>query len=122
MNKSVFGTGAVFSGHISPAQALEIHGTVQADIIAEKLQVEQGAQCTGNLDIGLGVVAGEYRGRMRAKSVWLLASSRLFGQIEYHALQMDRGAALNCHILHNWSEPDSRQEQTPNPIDANDDA
>ena len=121
MNKSVFGTGAVFSGHISPAQMLEIHGTVQADIIAEKLQVEQGAQCTGNLDIGLGVVAGEYRGRMRAKSVWLLASSRLFGQIEYHALQMDRGAALNCHILHNWSEPDSRQEQTPNPIGANDD-
>ena len=122
MNKSVFGTGAVFSGHISPAQTLDIHGTVQADIIAEKLQVEQGAKCTGNLDIGLGVVAGEYRGRMRAKSVWLLASSRLFGQIEYHTLQMDRGAALNCHILHNWSEPDSRQEQTPNPIDANDDA
>ncbi|CAI8396655.1 MAG: Uncharacterised protein [Rhodospirillaceae bacterium] len=122
MNKSVFGTGAVFSGHISPAQTLEIHGTVQADIIAEKLQVEQGAKCTGNLDIGLGVVAGEYRGRMRAKSAWLLASARLFGQIEYHALQMDRGAALNCHILHNWSEPDSRQEQTPNPIGANDDA
>ena len=122
MNKSVFGTGAVFSGHISPAQTLDIHGTVQADIIAEKLQVEQGAKCTGNLDIGLGVVAGEYRGRMRARSVWLLASARLFGQIEYHALQMDRGAALNCHILHNWSEPDSRQEQTPNPIGANDDA
>ena len=121
MSKSVFGTGAVFSGHVSPAQTLEIHGTVQAGITAEKLRLEQGAHCIGNLDVGLGVIAGEYRGRMRAKSVWLLASARLFGQIEYNALQMDRGAALNCHILHNWSEADSNHEQTPAPVSANDD-
>ena len=110
MSKTVFGSGAVFSGHISPADTLAIHGRVQADIIAEKLQVEKGASCSGNLDIGLGVFAGEYSGRMKAKSVWLLASAKLFGQIEYQALQMDRGAALNCHILHNWTENDANSE------------
>ena len=47
---------------------------------------------------------------MKAKSVWLLASAKLFGQIEYQALQMDRGAALNCHILHNWTENDTNSE------------
>ncbi|MGC6473310.1 MAG: bactofilin family protein [Candidatus Puniceispirillaceae bacterium] len=109
MSKTVFGSGAVFTGHISPADTLEIHGRVQADIIAEKLQLEKGASCSGNLDIGLGVFAGSYRGRMKAKSVWLLASAKVFGQIEYQALQMDRGSALNCHILHNWTE----NETTP---------
>ena len=111
MRKSVFGSGVSFSGHISPAEVVEIHGDVQADIIAEKFQLEKGAKCAGNLDIGLGVFAGEYRGRMKAKSVWLLASSKLFGQIEYQALQMDRGAALNCHILHNWTENETETEE-----------
>jgi cytoskeletal protein CcmA (bactofilin family) len=113
MKKSVFGTGAVFSGHISPAQTIEIFGTVHADIIAEKLQIEANGCCTGNLDVGLAVFAGEYRGRMKAKSVWLLGTSRLFGQIEYNALQMDRGAALNCHILHNWTEDEQPVQTEP---------
>ena len=41
---------------------------------------------------------------MRASSVWIMRTARIFGEIEYNALQMDRGAALNCHILHNWKE------------------
>ncbi len=41
---------------------------------------------------------------MRASSVWIMRTARIFGEIEYNALQMDRGAALNCQILHNWSE------------------
>ena len=72
---------------------------------------KKAQKCAGNLDIGLGVFAGEYRGRMKAKSVWLLASSKLFGKIEYQALQMERGAALNCHILHNWTENEIETEE-----------
>ena len=49
MSKTVFGSGAVFSGHISPADTLEIWPG-SADIIAEKLQ-KKGASCSGNLDI-----------------------------------------------------------------------
>ena len=36
----------------------------------------------------------------------MMRTARIFGEIEYNALQMDRGAALNCHILHNWAESD----------------
>ena len=43
---------------------------------------------------------------MKATSVWMMRTARIFGEIEYNALQMDRGAALNCHILHNWAEAD----------------
>jgi len=111
MEKTVFGSAAHFTGHISPAQSIEIHGEVNADIIADKLTLENEGKCFGNLDIKLGVFAGNYKGRMKAQSVWLLATARIFGQIEYQALQMDRGAALNCHILHNWPEENTLNEK-----------
>ena len=84
--------------------ALDIHGEVNADVSTDRLHLHEGARISGDLDIKLGVFAGEYKGRMRASSVWIMRTARIFGEIEYNALQMDRGAALNCHILHNWAE------------------
>ncbi len=108
--KSVIGAGATFTGKLVKASALDIHGEVNADITTERLYVHEGARLAGNLDIKLGVFAGEYKGRMRASSVWMMRTARIFGEIEYNALQMDRGAALNCHILHNW--PESEETNT----------
>ena len=102
--KSVIGAGATFTGKLVKASALDIHGEVNADVSTGRLHLHEGARLAGDLDIKLGVFAGEYKGRMRASSVWILRTARIFGEIEYNALQMDRGAALNCHILHNWAE------------------
>ena len=41
---------------------------------------------------------------MQADSVWLTETSRISGEVHYKSLQMDRGAALNCKIIHNWDE------------------
>ena len=102
--KSVIGAGATFTGKLVKASALDIHGEVNADVSTGRLHLHEGARLAGDLDIKLGVFAGEYKGRMRASSVWIMRTARIFGEIEYNALQMDRGAALNCHILHNWAE------------------
>ena len=102
--KSVIGAGATFTGKLVKASALNIHGEVNADVSTDRLHLHEGARLAGDLDIKLGVFAGEYKGRMRASSVWIMRTARILGEIEYNALQMDRGAALNCHILHNWSE------------------
>ena len=105
--KSVIGAGATFTGQLVRASAVDIHGVVNADVIAERLHLHEGGQLNGNLDIKLGVFAGAYKGRMKAASVWMMRTARIFGEIEYNALQMDRGAALNCHILHNWTEEET---------------
>ena len=105
--KSVIGAGATFTGKLVKASALDIHGEVNADVSTDSLHLHEGARLAGDLDIKLGVFAGEYKGRMRASSVWIMRKARIFGEIEYNALQMDRGAALNCHILHNWAEVES---------------
>ena len=103
-SKSVIGAGATFTGKLVKASALDIHGEVNADVSTGRLHLHEGAKLAGDLDIKLGVFAGEYKGRMRASSVWIMRTARIFGEIEYNALQMDRGAALNCHILHNWAD------------------
>ena len=106
--KSVIGAGATFTGKLVRASAIDIHGVMNADLIADRLHLHEGGQLNGNLEIKLGVFAGAYKGRMKAASVWMMRTARIFGEIEYHALQMDRGAALNCHILHNWTEHDDK--------------
>lgn len=111
--KSVIGAGATFTGKLMQGTALDIYGVVNADIIADRLHLHEGGRLRGNVDVKLGVFAGEFKGRMKAASAWMMRSARIFGEIEYNALQMDRGAALNCHILHNWTESEDADDDDP---------
>ena len=61
----------------------------------------------------LVVIAGEYEGKMKADSIWLTESSRISGEIHYKSLQMDRGAALNCRVVHNWDKKEQAKKQEP---------
>ncbi|MDA7775545.1 polymer-forming cytoskeletal protein [Alphaproteobacteria bacterium] len=103
--KSVFGTGAVFRGEISKVGAIDIHGEVYADLELDKLVLEKTGALEGNVRVGLGVMAGRFTGKIHAHSIWVMKSSILLGEVEYASLQMDRGAALNCRIKHNWETP-----------------
>ena len=103
--KSVFGTGAVFRGKISKVGAIDIHGEVYADLELDKLVLEKTGALEGNVRVGLGVMAGRFTGKIHAHSIWVMKSSILLGEVEYASLQMDRGAALNCRIKHNWETP-----------------
>ena len=103
VTKSVFGSGAVFRGKIQKVGAVDIHGEVHADIELDKLVLEEGAILKGDVRVGLGVIAGSFTGSLQAHSIWVMKTASLLGEIEYAALQMDRGAALNCRIKHNWN-------------------
>ena len=46
--------------------------------------------------------------------MWLTDSSVITGEINYKSLQMDRGAALNCKIIHNWDERKLKGKKTGN--------
>jgi cytoskeletal protein CcmA (bactofilin family) len=41
---------------------------------------------------------------MRAGSIWATQTAQIAGEIHYQSLQMDRGAALNCRVVHNWED------------------
>ena len=112
--QAVLGSGAKFSGKITNAKSIEINGYVEADLATEKVTIGATGKFTGAVKSDLVVIAGEYEGKMKADSIWLTETSRISGEIHYKSLQMDRGAALNCRVVHNWDqkkEQSKKQEQ-----------
>ena len=103
-NQSIIGKGVIFKGKISNANTIEINGRVVADIKSEKVTVGKSATLDGSINSELVVISGNYQGKIKADSVWLTDTSVITGEISYKSLQMDRGAALNCKIIHNWDE------------------
>ena len=101
-NKTIIGAGAEFTGTITDARTIEIHGNVNADLTADKVIIGESGKFDGAVSAGLVVVSGEYDGVMEAGSIWATATARISGKVQYNTLQMDRGAALNCHVVHNW--------------------
>ena len=102
-SKTVIGAGATFTGKIANARVIEVHGKVNADLTAEKVTIGESGHFDGAIRADLVVVSGHYEGKMQAGSVWATATASISGKLHYETLQMDRGAALNCHIVHNWT-------------------
>ena len=104
-SRAVIGADAKFAGTISNVKSIEIEGTVEADLTAEKLSIGATGKFTGQVSCDLVVIGGAYDGIMQAGSIWATETAQIAGEIHYQSLQMDRGAALNCRVVHNWQEP-----------------
>jgi len=100
--KSVIAKGAHFKGQIKNARAIEVNGVVEADLTADKVTIGSGGKFVGAINAELVVISGHYDGAMDAGSIWATATAKISGKIQYKTLQMDRGAALNCRVVHNW--------------------
>ena len=113
-NQSIIGKDVLFKGKITNSKTIEVHGRVEADIKSEKITLGKTASYEGGIQADLVVISGKYQGKLKADSVWLTDSSIISGEINYKSLQMDRGAALNCRVVHNWDKKDQtkKQEQT----------
>ena len=117
--QAVLGSGAKFTGKITNAKSIEINGIVQADLATEKVTIGTTGNFKGAVKSDLVVIAGEYEGKMKADSIWLTESSRISGEIQYKSLQMDRGAALNCRVVHNWDQKKDEKKDISEEKDTN---
>jgi len=111
-SKTIIGAGSTFIGKIAKARVIEVHGKVNADLTAEKVTIGEDGHFDGSICAELVVVSGHYEGKMQAGSVWATATASISGKLHYETLQMDRGAALNCHIVHNWRAKTDDPEQS----------
>jgi cytoskeletal protein CcmA (bactofilin family) len=110
-SRAIIGADAKFVGTISNIKSIEIEGTVEADLTAEKLSIAATGKFTGQVTSDLVVIGGSYDGIMQAGSIWATETAQIAGEIHYQSLQMDRGAALNCRVVHNWQEPAAPVEE-----------
>jgi cytoskeletal protein CcmA (bactofilin family) len=110
-NKAVIAAGAHFKGQIKHARSIEINGTVEADLRADKVTIGPDGKFVGAIVADLVVISGDYNGTMDAGSIWATATAKIAGKIQYKTLQMDRGAALNCRVVHNWKPEKSAHKK-----------
>ena len=121
-NKAVIAGGAHFKGQIKNTRVIEINGTVEADLKADKVTIGAGGKFVGAINADLVVISGHYDGNMDAGSIWATATAQIAGKIQYKTLQMDRGAALNCRVVHNWKPEKTAAKKTANADAVADDA
>ena len=119
-SRAIIGADAKFVGTISNVKSIEIEGAVEADLSAEKLSIGATGKFTGQVTSDLVVIGGTYDGIMQAGSIWATETAQIAGEIHYQSLQMDRGAALNCRVVHNWQEPVAIGETAEEAEDAGD--
>ena len=117
-SRAIIGADAKFVGQISNVKSIEIEGTVEADLAAEKLSIGASGKFTGQVKSDLVVIGGSYDGIMQAGSIWATETAQIAGEIHYQSLQMDRGAALNCRVVHNWQEPPVAEEAADDEAEA----
>ena len=110
--KAIIAVGAHFKGKIKHTHAIEINGSVEADLESEKVTIGKEGNFVGAINADLVVISGHYDGSMNAGSIWATATAHISGKIQYKTLQMDRGAALNCRVVHNWN-PETPATKTP---------
>ena len=120
-SRAIIGADAKFVGTISNVKSIEIEGTVEADLSAEKLSIGATGKFTGQVTSDLVVIGGAYDGIMQAGSIWATETAQIAGEIHYQSLQMDRGAALNCRVDHNWQELGAAADQAEEDGDAGED-
>ena len=113
-SRSIIGAGATFTGKIANSRVIEVHGKVNADLTAEKVTIGEDGRFHGAIRAQLVVVSGHYEGKMQAGSVWATATASISGKLHYETLQMDRGAALNCHVVHNWKAKNTAAASSEN--------
>ena len=117
-NKAIIAVGAHFKGQVKNAYAIEINGTVEADLKAEKVTIGTTGKFVGAINADLVVISGHYDGNMEAGSIWATATAHIAGKIQYKTLQMDRGAALNCRVVHNWKPEKLPSKNVSDKLDA----
>ena len=113
-NKTLIGASATFTGKVINARVIEVNGKMNADLTAEKVTIGEAGHFDGAIQADLVVVSGRYEGKMQAKSIWATATASISGKLHYETLQMDRGAALNCHVVHNRKAKNTAVAQIDN--------
>ena len=84
-SKAIIGADAKFVGTISNVKSIEIEGTVEADLSAEKLSIGATGRFTGQVTSDLVVIGGAYDGIMQVAASGRPKQPRLLAKFTIRA-------------------------------------
>jgi cytoskeletal protein CcmA (bactofilin family) len=121
----VMGAGSKWKGTLVVQDSVRIDGQVNGEVEAKgTIHISEGAQVDGRLRAAFIVIAGSYRGEIKAlERVELLPKSKVQGEIETKALTMLDGAIFDGAVRMSTEKPDAaasggarNRNSTPAPV------
>jgi len=95
---TIIGKGMSITGKIR-ARQIEVHGELDAEVVADRLTILPGGRCRGEFRLGSADVAGELRGRARVQRLLNIRSAgTVAGQVEYGQLALETGGILQAEM------------------------
>ena len=96
--KSIISPGLAITGNLESAGEVEIGGTVEGDIRAQRVAIEDQASVKGAIYAENVTLSGSVEGRIEARHVSITSSGRLAGDVVHEKLEIEAGAHIDGHF------------------------
>ncbi len=97
---SIISAGLKVSGNLETGGDIQIDGTVEGNIIADKITLGVEARVSGDIDAEEVVVQGSIVGNINAVTVSLASSPKVKGDVIHKELTVEKGANIDGHCTH----------------------
>ena len=96
MSTTTISEDIIFRGEIQYEGSLDIRGQVEGRLLSSDiLEVNTGGKVNGDIRVNQVQVKGNIDGNIKAGSVHIFSSGKLYGDIDCGQLQVDRGGVHN---------------------------
>jgi cytoskeletal protein CcmA (bactofilin family) len=102
---SVIGADVVIKGDITASADLHIDGTVEGDIQCAALVQGEASRIQGAIIAESARLAGTVTGAITARELVILKTARIEGDVQYDALMIEQGAAVEGRFAPNARQP-----------------
>ena len=94
---SILSPDISITGSVVAEGEIQLDGTIEGDVRAGTLTIEEGATVKGEIVAETVVVRGRIVGGVRARQVELLATAHIEGDIVHNTLSIESGATFEGH-------------------------
>jgi cytoskeletal protein CcmA (bactofilin family) len=110
---SVIGTDVSIRGDISAAADLHVDGTVAGDIDCASLVQGESSLIEGAIVAGTARLAGTVKGTLTVRTLVILKSAKIEGDVHYDTLTIEQGASVHGRFAHDAGASATFPEEAP---------
>lgn len=105
---SIISADLSINGNLDSKGDIQVDGTVEGDIVSNKLTVSSSAVVRGAIEAETVVIAGSVTGQIKARHVTLMKTARVIADVIQERLSIEPGAFFEGNCRHFPSEEEKR--------------
>lgn len=109
---SVIGADIIIKGNIQAKSDLHIDGNITGDLDCAALVLGETGQVDGHITTEKANISGQVKGSVSAKDLHIAASARIYGDVHYESIHMEKGAIVEG-ALKILGKSAAKTEKTP---------